>query len=90
MGRRKRDGNIPQNKVVQELEQSEKNGYPDADSNKANRNYMKESNKAHKNKLKEEILQVINENFIELLIDIVNKKCTGGTQEIQRQQKQRI
>jgi hypothetical protein len=30
-------------------------------------------NKAHKNTLKEEILQVINENFIEMLLDMVNQ-----------------
>jgi hypothetical protein len=45
-------------------------------------NYTKEPNKAHKNILKEEIPQIINENFIELLLDMVNqnvqealKKC---------------
>jgi hypothetical protein len=35
-------------------------------------NYTKESNKEHKNMLKEEILQVINENFTEMLLDEVN------------------
>jgi hypothetical protein len=30
-------------------------------------------NKAHKNTLKEEIIQVINENFIEMLLDMVNQ-----------------
>jgi hypothetical protein len=36
MGRRKRDGNHSpsKNKVVQDLEQNEENGYPDSDSNK--------------------------------------------------------
>jgi hypothetical protein len=36
MGRRKRKGNhsLPQNKVVQDLERNEENGYPDPDSNK--------------------------------------------------------
>jgi hypothetical protein len=35
MGRRKREGNhsSPKNKVVQDLEQNEENGYPDPDSN---------------------------------------------------------
>jgi hypothetical protein len=75
MGRRKRDGNhsLPQNKVVQDLEWNEENGYPDPDSNKTNVNYTKEPNEAHKNNLKEEILQVINENFIEMLLDMVNQ-----------------
>jgi hypothetical protein len=34
-------------------------------------NYAKEPNEAHKNTLKEEILQVINENFIEIILDMV-------------------
>jgi hypothetical protein len=67
MGRRKREGNHspPKNKVIQDLEQNEENGYPDPDSNKTKINYTKEPNKAHKNTLKEERLQVINKNFIE-------------------------
>jgi hypothetical protein len=35
--------------------------------------------------MKEEILQVINENFIEMILDMVNQNGTGGTQEIPRQ-----
>jgi hypothetical protein len=75
MGRQKRDGNhsSPKNKLVQDSEQNEENGYPDPDSNKAKINYTKEPNEAHKNILKEEILQVINENFIEMLLDMVNQ-----------------
>jgi hypothetical protein len=34
-------------------------------------NYAKEPNEAHKNNLKEEILQVLNENFIEMILDMV-------------------
>jgi hypothetical protein len=74
MGRRKREGShspLQKNKVLQDLEWNEKNGYPDPDSNKTKINYTKESNEAHKNTLKEEILQVINENFIEMLLDMV-------------------
>jgi hypothetical protein len=58
MGRRNRDGNHspPKNKVVQDLEQNEENGYPDPDSNKTKINYIKESNEDHKNTLKEENL----------------------------------
>jgi mevalonate kinase len=72
MRRRKRDGNHSplKNKVVQELERNEENGYPDPDPNKTNINYTKVT---HKNILKEEILQVINENFIEMLLDRVNQ-----------------
>jgi hypothetical protein len=36
-------------------------------------NDAKEPNEAHKNNLKEEILQVINENFIEMILDMVNQ-----------------
>jgi hypothetical protein len=36
-------------------------------------NYTKEPNEVHKNNLKEEILQVINENFIDMLLDMVNQ-----------------
>jgi hypothetical protein len=58
MGRRKRDGNHSpsKNKVVQNLEWNEENGYSDQDSNKTKINYTKEPNKDHKNILKEEIL----------------------------------
>jgi hypothetical protein len=36
------------------------------------RNYIKEPNRIHKNNLKVEILQVITDNFMEMLLDIVN------------------
>jgi hypothetical protein len=36
-------------------------------------NYAKEPNEAHKNTLKEEVLQVINENFIEMILDMGNQ-----------------
>jgi hypothetical protein len=76
--RRKRYGrhSPPKNKVAQDLEQNEENGYPDPDSNKTKINYTKEPNKDHKNTLKEEILQVINENFIEMLLDMVKSTKT--------------
>jgi hypothetical protein len=75
MGRQKRDGNhsTPQNKLVQDSEENEENGYPDPDSNKTKINYTKESDEAHKNTMKQEILQVINENIIEMLLDMVNQ-----------------
>jgi hypothetical protein len=74
MGRQKKDGNHfpPNNKLVQETEGNEENRYPDSDSNKTKIHYTNEPNKAHKNNLKEEILQVINENFIEMILDMVN------------------
>jgi hypothetical protein len=88
MGRRKRDGNHSpsQNKIIQDLEQNEENGYPDPDSNKTKVNYTKEPNEDHNNTLKEEILQLTNENFIEMLL-AWSTKYTGDTQEIPRQQK---
>jgi uncharacterized membrane protein YcgQ (UPF0703/DUF1980 family) len=75
IGRLKKEGNHfpPNNKVVQEPEVNEENIYPDPDSNKTKINYSKEPNEAHNTNLKEEILQVINENFIEMIQDMVNK-----------------
>jgi hypothetical protein len=62
MGKRKRDENHspPKNKVVQDLQLNEENGYPDPDSNKTKIIYTKELKEVHKNTLKEELLQVIN------------------------------
>jgi hypothetical protein len=37
------------NKLIQNSEGSEENGYPVPDSNKTKINYAKDSNKAHKN-----------------------------------------
>jgi hypothetical protein len=73
MGRQKKQGNqFSQSKnLVQEPEGNEENRYPD--SNKMKINYAKEPNEAHKNNLKEDILQVINENFIEMILDMVNQ-----------------
>jgi hypothetical protein len=74
MGRRKRDGNhsSPQNNLIQDSEGNEENGYTVPDSNKTKINDAKEPNNAHKNNLKEEILQVITENFMEMLLDMIN------------------
>jgi hypothetical protein len=98
MGRRKRDGNHSslKNKIVHYLEQNEENRYPDPDSNKTKINYTKEPNKEHKTTQKEKILQVINENFIEMLLDMVNQNLQEAlkkfqddkTQEYQKTQKQ--
>jgi DNA-directed RNA polymerase subunit F len=90
-GTQKKQGNqFPHSmKLVQEQEGNEENTYSDPYSNKMKINYAKEPNEAHKNNLKEEILQVFNENFREMILDIV-PKCIGDTQEIPRQQKYRI
>jgi hypothetical protein len=73
MGRQKRHGNHSptQNKLMQDSEGNKEKGYQDPDSNKTK--YAKEPNKAHKNYLKEEILHVITENFMKMLLDMVNK-----------------
>jgi endo-alpha-1,4-polygalactosaminidase (GH114 family) len=42
-----------------------------------------EPNKAHKNTLKEEILQVITENFMEMLLDMVNQKVQEALKKFQ-------
>jgi hypothetical protein len=75
MGRWKKEGNHfpPNNKLVQEPEENEENRCPDPDSNKMKINYAKETNETHKNNMKEEILQVINENFIEMILDMVSQ-----------------
>jgi hypothetical protein len=73
------------NKVVQDLEWNEENGYTDPDSNKTKINYTKETNEAYKNTLKEEILQVINENFIEMLLDMVNQNVQEALKKFQTQ-----
>jgi hypothetical protein len=75
MGRWKKEGNQfpPSNKLVQKPEGNEENRYSDPDSKKTKINYAREPNEAHKIILKEEILQVINENFIEMILDMVNQ-----------------
>jgi hypothetical protein len=85
MGKRKRKGNHspPKNKVLQDLEQNEENGYQDPDSNKTKINYIKEPNEAHRFLLKEEILQVINKNFTEMLLDMVNQNVQEAHKKFQ-------
>jgi hypothetical protein len=75
MGRWKRDGNHspPQSKLVQDSQGNEENGYPVPDPSKIKIDYPKEPNEAHKNMVKEEIVQVIAENFMQMLLDKVNQ-----------------
>jgi hypothetical protein len=84
-GRWKRDGNHspPKNKLVQDSEGSEENGYPVPDSNKTKIDYPKEPNEAHKNTLKEEILQGGTESFIEMLLDMVNQNIQEALKKFQ-------
>jgi hypothetical protein len=75
MGRQKKDGNHSshKNNLIQDSEGNEENRYPVLDSNKTKINYAKEPNEAHQNSLKEEILQGITDNFMEMLLDVVNQ-----------------
>jgi hypothetical protein len=63
----------PKNKLAQDSEGNEENSYPNPDTTKTKINYIKEPNETHKNSLKEEILQVINDNFLEIILDMVNQ-----------------
>jgi hypothetical protein len=46
-------------------------------------NYDKEPNEAHKNNLKEDILKVSNENFIEMILDMVNQNVQETLKKFQ-------
>jgi hypothetical protein len=74
-GRQIKHGNqFPHSKkLVQEPEGNEENRYSDPDSNKMKIHYAKATNEADKNNLKEDTLQVLNENFIEMILDMVNQ-----------------
>jgi hypothetical protein len=50
-------------------------------------NYAKEHNEVHKNYLKEEILQVINENFVEMILDMVNQNVQETLKKFEGKQK---
>jgi hypothetical protein len=52
-------------------------------TNKTKTDYPKKPNKAYKNILKEEILQEITENFIEMLLDIVNQNIQEALKKFQ-------
>jgi hypothetical protein len=60
-----------------------KKRYPDSDSNKTKINYAKEPNEAHKNTMQEETLQLINENFIEMILDMVNQNVQETLKKFQ-------
>jgi hypothetical protein len=85
MGRQKRDGNHshPKNNLIQDSEENKENGYPVLDSNRTKINDAKEPNYAHKNILKEEILQVITENFMEMILDMINQNIQDALEKFQ-------
>jgi hypothetical protein len=78
-----RNHSSPKNNLIQDSEGNEENRYPVLDSNKTKINDAKEHNDVHKNILKEEILQVITENFIEMLLDIVNQNVQDALKKFQ-------
>jgi hypothetical protein len=83
--RQKKQGNqFPHSKkLVQEPEGNEENRYSAPDSNKMKINYAKEPNEGHKNNLKEEIVQVISENFIGVILDMVNQNVQETLKKFQ-------
>jgi molecular chaperone DnaK (HSP70) len=89
MGRQKKQGNqFPHSKkLVQEPDGNEENRYSNPDSNKMTINYAKGTNEAHKNNLKEETLQVLNENFIEMILDMVNQNVQETLKKFQDNKK---
>jgi hypothetical protein len=70
------------NNSIQDSEGNEENGYPVLNSNKTKINNAKEPNEAKKNILKEEILQVITENFMKMLLDMVNQNVQEALKKI--------
>jgi hypothetical protein len=85
MGRRKRDGkhSSSNNNLIQDSEGNQENGYPVPDSKKTKINDAKEPNNVHKNILKEDIMQVITENFMEMIQDMVNQNVQQALKKFQ-------
>jgi hypothetical protein len=73
----------PKNNLIQDSEGNEENGYPVPDSNKTKINDTKETSNAHKIILKEEILQLITENFMEMILDMVNNNVQEALKKFQ-------
>jgi deoxyribodipyrimidine photolyase len=75
MERRQRNGHDSphKNNLTLAAEGNEENRCPVLDSNKTKINDAKEPNSAHKDTLKEEIMQVINKNFMQILLDMGNQ-----------------
>jgi hypothetical protein len=73
----------PKNNLIQNSEENEENGYPILDSNKTNINDNKELRDAHKNILEEEILQVITENFMEMILNMVSQNVQDALKKFE-------
>jgi hypothetical protein len=85
MGRQKKHRNqFPHSKkLIQEPKGNEENRHSDPDAKKMKINYAKEPNEVHKNNLKEDIQQVFNENFIEMILDRVNQNVQETLKKFQ-------
>jgi hypothetical protein len=85
MGRSKRDGNQspPKNNLIQDSEGNEENGYPVLHSNKTNIKDTKGPNDVQNHTLKEEIMEVIIENFMEMILDTVNQNIQEALKKFQ-------
>jgi molecular chaperone DnaK (HSP70) len=75
----------PQNDLIQDSEGNEEHGYPVLDSKKKKKkiNDAKEPINADKNILKEEILQLISENFMQMILDMVNQTVQEALKKFQ-------
>jgi hypothetical protein len=71
------------NNLIQDSEGNEENGYPGLDSNKTKINDTKDPKDVHKNTLKEDLLQVITENFMEMILDMVNQNVQETLKKFQ-------
>jgi hypothetical protein len=74
---------LKKNNLIQDIEGNEENRNSFPDSNKTKINDAKEHNNAQKNNPKEEILQVITENFLEMLLDMVNENIQDALKKFQ-------
>jgi hypothetical protein len=85
MERWERDGDHSphKNNLIQDSEGNEENRHPVPESNKTNVNDAKHPNNTHKNNLKEETLQVITENFMEMVLDMVNQNVQEALKKFQ-------
>jgi hypothetical protein len=61
---------------------NEENEYPVPDPNETMINATNEPNDGHKKTLKEEILQVTMENFVEMLVDMVNQNVQEALKKL--------
>jgi hypothetical protein len=73
----------PKKYLIQDSEGNEENRCLVLDSNKTKINDAKKPNNVHKNTIKEEILQVITENFMEMLLEMVNQNVQETLKKFQ-------